>query len=97
MSDKKNEITTTASDTVNPATAPTQDALTAKVIEAGGDETVVAKLKDMGVASVDDLSMLEVNDLREAGFKLVQARKLKAGFTAAEENAKADTSTETKR
>jgi hypothetical protein len=42
MSDKKNEITTTASDTVNSATAPTQDALTAKVIEAGGDETVVA-------------------------------------------------------
>lgn len=94
MSDKKNEITTTASDTVNPATAPTQDALTAKVIEAGGDETVVAKLKDMGVASVDDLSMLEVDDLREAGFKLVQARKLKASFTAAEENAKAAPATQ---
>ena len=91
MSEKNNnvEITTAATEatTATPAAdpAPVVDALTAKVIEAGGNETVVAKLREMGVTEVDHLDLLEVDDLKKAGFNLVQARLLKKSMAAAAE------------
>ncbi len=91
MSEKNNnvEITTAATEATaaTPAADPVPviDALTAKVIEAGGNETVVANLRKMGVTKVDDLDVLEANDLEKAGFNLVQARLLKRSMAAATE------------
>lgn len=52
--------------------------LLAKLKAYGGDETVLAKLKELGVESVDDLSELTEKDLMDAGMKLVKARKMMA-------------------
>lgn len=93
MSEKNNnaEITTAATEATaaTPAadSAPVIDALTAKVIEAGGNKAVVTKLKEMGVNDVEDLTLLEVKELVEAGFNLVQARRLKKDMSAAVEAA----------
>lgn len=61
-----------------PPVAPAQaaDPVADKLREYGADDGVIAKVRDLGAATVDDLAELEVNDLVNAGLKLVPARKL---------------------
>lgn len=54
------------------------DALASKIKEYGGNDTAVAKIRDLGVETVDDLRELTESDLTNAGLKLVKARKLLA-------------------
>lgn len=46
----------------------------------GADDEVIAKIRDLGATSVDDLSALTAEDFVGAGMKLVQARKLVASL-----------------
>ena len=53
-------------------------ALVSKIKEYGGNDAAVAKIRDLGVETVDDLRELTESDLTNAGLKLVKARKLLA-------------------
>ena len=48
-----------------------------KIREFGGDQSVEENLKTVGVETTEDLSMLSDTELVEAGFTLIQARKLR--------------------
>ena len=52
--------------------------LVSKIKEYGGNDAAVAKIRDLGVETVDDLRELTESDLTSAGLKLVKARKLLA-------------------
>jgi len=54
------------------------DALVSKIKEYGGNDAAIAKIRDLGVETVDDLRELTESDLTSAGLKLVKARKLLA-------------------
>jgi len=89
MSETKNEVVATATDTTAASTAtpatPTvavAEDVHAKLTAYGANEDVIKKIVDeLGVESMDDLSSLEVNDLTGAGMKLAKARKLVAELT----------------
>lgn len=46
--------------------------------EYGADDNVIAAIKELGVETPEDLTLLKAEDLTAAGMKLVQARKLLA-------------------
>lgn len=67
-------------DTKAPETTP--DPIDAKFKELGVPDEVVAKLKEGGVESVEDLANITEADLIEAGLKKFQARKVAAALKA---------------
>ena len=83
---KVTETTGVAEPTVAPA-APIADALADKIRAYGGDDAVIAKIKDLGAETVDDLVSLEEADLTGAGMKLVKARKMLSDLKTAKKAA----------
>ena len=83
---KVTETTEVAEPTVAPA-APTADALADKIRAYGGDDAVIAKIKDLGAETVEDLISLEEADLTGAGMKLVKARKMLSDLKTAKKAA----------
>ncbi len=80
--------------TATPAT-PVDDALSAKIRAYGGDDAVIAKIKDLGAETVEDLTSLEESDLTGAGLKLVKARKMLSDLKTAKKAAEPATATPT--
>jgi hypothetical protein len=80
--------------TATPAT-PVDDALSAKIRAYGGDDAVIAKIKDLGAETVEDLTSLEESDLTGAGLKLVKARKMLSDLQTAKKAAEPATATPT--
>lgn len=70
-------------------TATTENPVSTKLKEYGADDAVVTAVTDLGVETVEDLSMLDESDLTAAGMKLVKARKMLADLKAAAAPAKA--------
>lgn len=80
--------------TATPAT-PVDDALSAKIRAYGGDDAVIAKIKDLGAETVEDLTSLEESDLTGAGLKLVKARKMLSDLKTAKKATEPATATPT--
>ncbi len=78
MSEDKNAAATpeVAAAEFAPAVPPTTDEIADKLKEFGATDEIVAKVKDLGVDTVADISELTEADLVGAGLKIVKARKL---------------------
>ena len=86
MSEEIKKVTEVTEATVAPA-APIADALADKIRAYGGDDAVIAKIKDLGAETVEDLVSLEEADLTGAGMKLVKARKMLSDLKTAKKAA----------
>lgn len=76
MTEKDTPDVTPTPDAASTSSAPASDAVADKLAQFGADLDTVAKVKDLGVNSVEDLADLTEKDLTDAGLKVVQARKL---------------------
>ena len=82
MSDEIKNVTETTT-----AEATVEGALESKIREFGGDDAVIAKIKELGAESVEDLASLNESDLTGAGMKLVKARKMLGDLNTAKKAA----------
>ncbi|MDO4611990.1 MAG: hypothetical protein Q4B29_00805 [Candidatus Saccharibacteria bacterium] len=82
MSEQEKDVTneTTATEITAPTENPEETALEKIIREYGGALNTSTALGKLGVENVEDLKMLTVEELCEAGFTLVKARKLLDSF-----------------